>query len=285
MIDDASRPLLGLEEFRLLAELVYERCGIRFRAEHRFVLERRLAPRLAARGLQSFQEYHRLLCFGADGPEELETAIEALTTHETYFFREPNQLRAFSRDVLPALHAANERTRRLRLWSAGCSTGEEAYTLAMLLLEEPRFQGWELEVFGTDLSRRVLAAARHAEYGAASLRATDARRRRRFFEERPGGRVAVIEEARRLVSFGQLNLLDDARRSVVGRVDAVFCRNVLIYLDLPARRRVLRGLYEALVPGGWLLLGHAESLLELTTDFQLVHLVDDLLYRRPGGEP
>lgn len=282
---DDERPSLGLEEFRLLAELVYDHCGIRFRPDHRFLLERRLAPRLRALGLPDFAAYHQRLRFGEGHRAELEAAIEVLTTHETYFFREPNQLRAFTRDVLPALHARREQERRLRFWSAGCSTGEEAYTIAMLLQEEPRFAGWDLEVFGSDLSRKVIGTARRGEYAPSSLRSTDAGRRRRFFEERPGGRVAVTEEVRRLVSFGHLNLLDADLLGLVGKVDAIFCRNVLIYFDVQARKRVVKSLYDKLVPGGWLMLGHAESLLNVTTDFELVHLVDDLVYRRPGGRP
>ncbi len=280
---EEDRPNLGLEEFRLLAELVYDHCGIRFRPDHRFLLERRLAPRLRALGLRDFTAYRQRLRFGEGHRAELEAAIEVLTTHETYFFREPNQLRAFTRDVLPALHERRAQERRLRLWSAGCSTGEEAYTIAMLLLEDERFAGWDLEVFGSDLSRKVIGTARRGEYAPGALRSTEPGRRERFFEERPGGRVAVTEEVRRLVSFGHLNLLDADLLGLVGKVDVIFCRNVLIYFDVEARKRVVKSLFEKLFPGGWLLLGHAESLLNVTTDFELVHLVDDLVYRRPGG--
>jgi chemotaxis protein methyltransferase CheR len=270
------------EEFRLLRDLVYEASGILVRDEMKFVLEHRLAPRLEALGLTAFDAYHRFLRSDLARRQELEAAIEALTTHETYFFREPHQLKAFTDELLPLLLRTHRETRRLRLWSAGCSSGEEPYTLAMLLLESGQFADWDVEIYATDISKRVLTAARRAEYGPSSLRATPQTYVDRYFEP-VGNRVRVREEVRALVSFGHLNLVDPGLSLLVPRADVVFCRNVLIYFDLAARKRVLRLLYEKLHEGGYLLLGHAENLIHLSADFELVHLEHDLVYRRPVG--
>jgi chemotaxis protein methyltransferase CheR len=279
--DDEGRPEMSPEEFRLLRDHVYSHCGILVREDMKFVMERRLWPRLEALGLRDFTGYHRYLRYDAQRREELEAAVEALTTHETYFFREPGQLEAFSEEVLPVLQQRNAALKRVRIWSAGCSTGEEAYTLAMLLRQSRRFEGWDVEVHGTDISRRVLATARRAEYGPSSLRVAPPEQVARFFIPLGANKVRVKDEVRAWVSFGQLNLLDAEACQLVPRMDAIFCRNVMIYFDLPARRRVLQSFHERLVPGGYLLLGHSENLLNLGADFELVHLHGDLAYRRP----
>jgi chemotaxis protein methyltransferase CheR len=271
---------MTLEEFRLLRDLIHDHCGILVRDDLKYVMERRLTPRLDALGLTTFAAYHRYLRYDVGRKAELDAAIEALTTNETYFFREPLQLEAFSEEILPALRERNDRLKRLRVWSAGCSSGEEAYTIAMLVQGTGLFAGWDVEIYGTDISKRVLAAARRAEYGPSSLRATPPDLVDRYFE-RTGGRVRVRDEVRAHVSFGHVNLLDPEMAQLVPRSDVVFCRNVLIYFDAPARKQVLRVLYEKLFEGGYLLLGHSESLISLSTDFELVHLRHDLVYRRP----
>ncbi|MCP3144787.1 CheR family methyltransferase [Pyxidicoccus xibeiensis] len=287
---DDSRPEMTVEEFRLLRDHVYSHCGILVHEDMKFVMERRLWPRLEALGLADFGAYHRYLRYDPQRHAELEAAVESLTTHETYFFREPSQLKAFCDELLPVLEKRNGRLKRLRLWSAGCSSGEEAYTLAMLLKDSHRFDDWDVEVYGTDISRRVLALARRAEYGPSALRATSADLLERFFVPAGNNRVRVRDEVRSWVSFGHHNLLDETGSQLVPRMDAVFCRNVMIYFDQAARRRVLRIVRDRLVPGGYLLLGHSENLLNLGADFELVHLRGDLVYRRPelpgltGGE-
>ncbi|ADO73368.1 CheR family methyltransferase [Stigmatella aurantiaca] len=269
------------EEFRLLRDHVYAHCGILMREDMKFVMERRLWPRLEALGISDFSAYHRYLRYDAQRRAELEAAVEALTTHETYFFREMAQLNAFTEELLPLLQQRNASVRRLRIWSAGCSTGEEAYTIAMLLRDSRRFEGWDVEVYGTDISRRVLTTARRAEYGPSSLRTTPPEMVSRFFVPLAGNKVRVRDEVRAWVSFGHLNLLDEESYQLVPRMDVIFCRNVMIYFDLPARRRLLRIFNERLVPGGYLMLGHSENLLNLGADFELVHLRGDLAYRRP----
>ncbi len=272
------------EDFRLLADLVRGHCGIRLREETRFLAERRIGARVRALGLPDFGAYYRYLRYDPARRGEMETAVELLATHETYLFREPLQLRAFSREVLPDLAARRAGERRLQIWSAGCSTGEEAYTAAILALETGLFDGWEVRVFGSDIARRALAVARTGAYGGHAFRNPEAEAMRRWFR-RDGDRWVVADAVRKMVSFGYVNLLDPGSAGLVARADLVFCRNVLIYFDLPERRRVVQLFEDKLAEGGYLLLGHAETLLDVTADFELVPLRHDLAYRKPAAGP
>jgi chemotaxis protein methyltransferase CheR len=271
---------MGEEEFRLLRDLVHAHCGIFFRDETRWLLERRLAPRIEALGLRSFADYHRHLRFDPGREAELEEALDVLTTNETYFYREPLQLQAFAREILPELARARARDRRLRILSAGCATGEEVYTLAVLVKDSRLFEGWDVEIRGCDISRRCVAHARAGAYGEHAFRFPEAEPMRRWFHLR-AGKWAVDDAIRRLVRFERENLLAEPALAAVSRVDVLFCRNVMIYFDLAARKRVLRTFHAKLAAGGWLLVGHSESLLTLTADFEIVHLRSDLVYRKP----
>ena len=317
---------LRADEYRLLRDLVSQRLGIWFGPESRLSLERRLRERLTARGLASFGDYYQLLRYGQGEGDEWEEAAELLTTHETYFFREDYQLRAFHNELLPMIAERGKNRKRLQVWSAGCSTGEEAYTIAMLMLESRLFEGWDLRVYGSDLSKRCIAAARRGVYGPLAFRTTPDESKREWFVPHPAspareiasmpasrpsrdvssrdsetaipvpGRLArfapetpelfgVAPDVRALCHFGQMNLLDEERTHLVGRCDVIFCRNVLIYFDAASRKRVIDMFHERLVPGGVLLLGHAESLLNVSTAFELLHLKEDLVYRKPAVPP
>ncbi|MCB9601818.1 MAG: CheR family methyltransferase [Polyangiales bacterium] len=272
-------PAMTDEEFRLMRDLVNGYCGIAFGEDAKYVVERRLRERLQALGLSDFSEYYRHLRFHVDGDAELERAVDLLTTNETYFFRESYQLQAFERELLPELAERNAARKRLTVWSAGCSTGEEVYTIAMIVASMPRFEGWDVRIFGSDISRRVLQQARRGVYREASFRAMPLQHLR-YFDDTAEGR-SVRPEVRAMCHFGHLNLLEHGRTAIVGAVDVIFCRNVLIYFDPESRAQVVRTFFDRLVPGGYLLLGHSESLLRTTTDFELVHLRTDMVYRRP----
>jgi chemotaxis protein methyltransferase CheR len=280
---ETSAVRMGAEEFRLIQDLLRRHCGLHFDEHNRYLLESRLAPRLQQLGLRTFRDYYLYLRFHNGREAELEHSLNVLTTNETYFFRESQQLAAFSKEILPALReekiGRGERT--LRIWSAGCSSGEEPYTLAMLILESGLFASWRVEVVGTDISQRVLQLARQGLYGPSSFRMTDQHYIDRYFEAM-SGKWRIGEDVRRMVSFGHLNLLDSQRVGLLQPMDIIFCRNVIIYFDAASKRRVIDIFHERLVPGGYLLLGHAESLINLTTSFALAHLRNDMVYRKPA---
>jgi chemotaxis protein methyltransferase CheR len=273
---------LPAEIFRLLRDLIYDYCGIFFAEDNAYIVHRRLQPRLEALALVDYAEYYRYLrsCDPAARKLELEEIVDRVTTNETYFFRESYQLTAFRDEILPELHGKRPRGKRLSVWSAGCASGEEAYTIAILIQETALFDDWDVRVFGNDISRRCLQLARKGQYGRNSFRATDDKLLRRYFRE-VDGKQQVRDEVRSLVSFGQINLMDDQMMRLVGDVDVIFCRNVLIYFDLASRKKVIASLHKKLVKGGYLLLGHSESLINLSTAFDLVHLKNDMVYRKP----
>jgi chemotaxis protein methyltransferase CheR len=268
------------EQLKLLRDVFQQACGFVLRDDLKFIAERRLAPRLEALGLRDFGSYQRYLRFDPSGKEELEVAIDLLLPRETYFFREPAQLTTFVDEVVPRL-VQDAVGRSLHVWSAGCSSGEEPYTVSMLLAEHPLVTGWDLDVLGTDLSQKALTTARHAEYGPSSLRATTAEQKARFFEPGEQGRVRVKKAIKEKVRFGWLNLLDAPGARLLPTMDVIFCRNVLIYFDTETRRRVVQLFSERLREGGYLLLGHSENLFSLSTKFELVQLSGDLVYRKP----
>jgi chemotaxis protein methyltransferase CheR len=276
-----SGPRLRVEEFRLLRELINRHCGISFGDDALQTVERRLRERLQLVGTNEFSQYYHYLRYHPDGAAEIERAVDILTTNETYFFREDYQLRAFREEILPNIKAnlKARNSKQLSIWSAGCSTGEEVYTLAILIVESGLFEGYEVRIFGNDISRRVLQTARKATYRQSSFRVMDDRYQD-YFIETPEGRQ-VKPAIRAMCHFGFLNLLDKGRSAIVGRVDAIFCRNVLIYFDQQSRRQVIESFHERLWSGGYLMLGHSESLLHLSTAFELVHLSSDLVYRKP----
>ncbi len=270
------------EDFHKLRELFNQHCGFQFGPEARLAMERRLRERVVVLGLQSFGEYYAYLRHHQRGRAELDEAIDAITVNETYFFREDYQLRALKNEIVPMLVKSGAAKGRLQIWSAGCSTGEEVYSIAMIAREAGLTTEREVRIFGSDISRRCVIAARRGVYGASAFRVTPPEIRRRYFEDREGG-ARVVDDLRALCQFGHLNLLDAAKAAVVGRVDVIFCRNVLIYLDEQSRRRVIETFYERLLPGGFLLLGHSESLVNVSTAFELVHLREDLVYRKPAA--
>lgn len=270
------------EEFPLLRDLIYSYSGLFFSEDNRYLLERRLSPRLAHRQLSTFHEYYYYLKYDISREQELSDIMDILTTNETYFFRESFQLKAFSDEIIPELIKVKAKhcEKTIRIWSAGCSTGEEPYTIAMLLLEKPELAGWKIEIIGTDISQRVLHHARKGVYGNTSFRVTEPHYKSRYFIDQDGG-FRVGDRIREFVTFSRLNLYDSSKYLFLGKIDIIFCRNVIIYFDMLAKKRVIENFYNTLNPGGFLLLGHSESLMNITTAFRLRHFKNDMVYEKP----
>jgi chemotaxis protein methyltransferase CheR len=270
------------EEFPLLRDLIYSYSGLFFSDDNRYLLERRLSSRLAHRQLSTFHEYYYYLKYDVSRDQELSDIMDLLTTNETYFFRESFQLKAFTDEIIPELlkEKAKHCEKTIRIWSAGCSTGEEPYTIAMLLLDKPELAGWKIEIIGTDISQRVLHHARKGVYGHSSFRVTEPHYKSRYFIDQDGG-FRVGDRIREFVTFSRLNLYDSSKYLFLGKMDIIFCRNVIIYFDMPAKKRVIENFYNTLNPGGFLLLGHSESLMNITTAFRLRHFKNDMVYEKP----
>ena len=272
------------EEFRLIRDVIHGHCGLFFDGDTKYLLEKRLAKRLPLHQLQGFKDYYHFLKYDRKKDQELSDLMDVLTTNETYFFREAFQLKALTDEILPELKEMKQERgeKTLRIWSAGCSTGEEPYTIAMLVLEMDCFRGWRVEIVGTDISQRVLQQSRKAVYGKSSFRATEERYLKRFFQERDGG-FRVNDEVRELVTISHLNLFDQIRLALLGKMDVILCRNVIIYFDQIAKKKVVETFYRMLHDGGYLLLGHSESLMNISTAFCLKHLKNDMVYQKPAS--
>lgn len=271
------------DEFLLLRDCIYAHCGIYFDQDSKYILEKRLSHRLTDLNISTFYDYYHLLKYSRNKEQELMDIMDVLTTNETYFFREGFQLKAFTDEIIPELikYKTTCGNRSLRIWSAGCSTGEEPYTIAMLLSTMPELAGWKIEIIGTDISQKVLHQARRAVYGKSSFRATEEGDVRRFFCKQDDS-YKVNDSIREMVTISHLNLFDTNRLTMLGKVDLVFCRNVIIYFDQTAKKRVIESFHSALYDGGFLLLGHSESLMNITTSFTLRHFKNDMIYQKPG---
>jgi chemotaxis protein methyltransferase CheR len=263
------------DDFTALRDLIRERFGIWYDDQKRFLLLSRLSTRLAKRGFETYAAYVRFLRFDPRREDEWTDLASALSNNETYFFRERAQLKALAAQILDEFL---KRSHRVRLWSAACSSGEEPYSLAMTLLESGKLTDAMLSIRATDISTRVLGLAEKGFYRALSFRATEPAMIQRWFQPQGDGFV-VDDRVKRLVSFARLNLLDGPGVAAEGPFDAIFCRNVLIYFDKPTQKRVVESFAKALRPGGYLFLGHAESLFHLTDLYEPIVGPDAIVYR------
>lgn len=265
--------------FRMLRDAIYKRSGIYFADSSKYLLQKRLSPRARDLNFDSFQKYFYFLQYDPRADVEYDQIFDLVTTNETYFFREPAQLAAFIEEIVPELLTAKE-GRKIRIWSAGSSSGEEAYTIAMLLNERGLFERGPFEIFASDINQQVLAKARRGVYRETSFRATSPDLRDKYFTRESETTWKINDAIRNRVSFGRLNLYDEARVSLLGHLDLIFCRNVIIYFDDASKKVVINNFYNRLVDKGYLLLGHSESLISLSTQFKLRHLKNDMVYQK-----
>jgi chemotaxis protein methyltransferase CheR len=271
-------------EFRMFAELIKSHCGLHFGQETRFLLERRVERRMRELSLTSFASYHLELRASPSGDGELGRLIDEITTNETYFFRERRQLTALIGEILPEtlLRRRAEGGGPVTVWSAGCASGEEPYSVVILAMEAGLDPAANLRVYASDISRRMLQRARQGTYRENAFRETEPRLRARYFAEKDG-LWKISDDVKKHVDFVHLNLLDRSKVALLSALDVILCRNVLIYFDTDTKRRVIATYEEKLRPGGHLLLGHSESLINLSTSLELRHLRQDMVYRKPFG--
>jgi len=265
--------------FRLLRGAIYKRTGMWFADSSKYLLQKRLSPRAKELNFDSFQKYFYFLQYDPRADAEFDQVYDLVTTNETYFFREPAQLAAFAEEIIPDI-LSRKSMRKIRIWSAGCSSGEEPYSIAMLLQESGLYGHAVFEIFASDINQSVLARARRGSYRENAFRATDPALRQKYFAREPDGSWRISDEIRNRISFGRLNLYDEPRVSLLGHVDIILCRNVIIYFDDASKRVVVGSFYNRLVDGGYLLLGHSESLISLSTQFKLRHLKNDMVYQK-----
>jgi chemotaxis protein methyltransferase CheR len=263
-------------EFVSLRDSIRERFGIYYDDTKQFLLQSRLQTRLLKNRCETFAAYQRFLALSPQREAEWDELASVLSNNETYFFRERAQL-----EVLASL-GVDESLRqggKLRVWSSACSTGEEPYTLAMMLLDGKRISPSAVTIRASDLSPRALERAKTGFYRELSFRATPPEMVAKYFKPFEAG-FFVCDEVKRMVEFFRINLLEAKAVAAVGIHDAIFCRNVLIYFDKPTQKRVVEAFAQALRPGGFLFLGHAESIMRLTDLYEPVITPKAIYYRR-----
>ena len=276
-MDDRS-PLTE-EEFNRLCEYLYRRTGMVFTETKRYYVDRRVNERMTATRSGSFASYFARLRADVDG--EIEEFINAFTVNETYFYREAHQLKCLTDDLL------QERLRRknagdpIRIWSAPCSTGEEPYSIAIWLLENWRsVDEYNVEIVGSDIDTRALEQARAGLFGKRALmRLTPDISR--YFQVLSEQRWQLLPDLCDSVTFSPVNLIEPQQTRAHGHFDVIFCRNVLIYFDDASRRLAAENLYENLVPGGFICLGHTESMSRISPLFDARRFADAIVYQRP----
>jgi chemotaxis protein methyltransferase CheR len=292
----APAPILTEAELKLLQALVYQECGMHFDERRTHFLQDRLLRRLKECRVDSFYAYYRLLISQA-GKEELAKLLENLTVNETSFFRHKAQLDLFQKSVLEDLlkHKSARREYSIRIWSAGCSTGQEPYTLAMLVADALAYYylrnpvpldlplpkplippPWRVEILASDISYSVLRAGQEGTYSEHQMSMVDYGYRLRYFDK-VADRYAIKKALKELVHFDFHNLKTEY---LPQRNDVIFCRNVMMYFDEAEQKRLIEKFYRCLNSNGYLFVGHAESLLGLTSKFQMVHKDSGTAYQR-----
>jgi chemotaxis protein methyltransferase CheR len=272
------------KDFEALRDFIYSICGIYFQSSKKYFVESRVVNRMAEAGTATAVEYIALLRNSLQGKEELKRLLNDITTNETFFFRNVSQLTALEQQFLPELieNKAKIGFRKLRIWSAGSSSGEEAYTLAMILLEKRQsvLKDWVIEIVGTDINEEVLAQAREGVYTPYAVRNTPEPYRKKYFTADTKGRFILSPVVKKMVTFSSLNLYDDSKMLFMKSFDFIFCANVLIYFDSTSKSKVVQHFYNNLQPYGYFFVGQAESLHGVNDKFKAIHFPGGFVYKK-----
>ena len=273
---------LQYDDFIMIRDFIHEKSGIFFADNKMYLVKNRLIKRMNELGINSYRDYFYHVKYDTS-LKEFNNLMNLVTTNETSFFRNEPQLLSFSEEVLPLI--INEKkqmtgTKTLRIWSAGCSTGEEPYTLAIIILEKLKsLAGWKVEIIANDISEQALQKARQGEYSGLTLRNTDTEILNRYFIKN-GDVYRVKQEIKALVNFSHLNLNDPRRMSVNTGYDTIFCRNVMIYFSEEVKKELVRRFFNTLRPGGYFYIGHSETLHGISKAFKLVYFKNALVYHK-----
>ncbi|HSW63264.1 MAG TPA: protein-glutamate O-methyltransferase CheR [Dissulfurispiraceae bacterium] len=266
--------------FKQLRDYIYEQSGIFIPDNKKYFLENRLGRRVQEKNLKGYDEYLYLLKFGGD-KNELIKLFELVTTNETFFFREPQQFEVLCGELLKKIMEENTKAGRrdIRIWSAASSTGEEPYTISMMLMERSEAAGFRKEILASDISESVLASAKAAVYGSYAIRNVPAAYMSKYFTNTDQN-YKLAESVKANVRFLKINLMSDREVRNIREVDVIFCRNVLIYFDEKAKQKTLALIYDALRPGGSLIVGTSESLHSITRAFRPAVINRVVIYQK-----
>jgi len=268
-------------EYAKFCEFFYRKTGIQFQENKKYYVERRLVDRMAKTGMDSFREYFMLVRFQASG-EELQCLVNAMTVNETYFFREDYQFEALVSGILPSLTRRKRPGTPIRIWSVPCSSGEEPYSIALVILEKwDQADAWDIEILASDIDSRILAEAQAGVFGSRSLSRVSPGMLTKYFIRHGEDSHRIREELRRSIDFSLVNVTDRMQTGRFRDIDIIFCRNMLIYFDDVARRETVEMFYEVLAPGGFVCLGHSESMSRMSSIFVPRRFGETIVYQKP----
>jgi len=270
-------------EYQKFCEYFYRRTGISFGDNKRYFVDKRLIDRIQKSGAAGVGDYfERLRRHDAAG--EIEILINLLTINETYFYREDHQLECLVNSILPELVSERRKGDRIRIWSMPCSTGEEPYSIAMYLLENwAKVDDYDIEIMASDIDTNVLRAAEDGKYDARSLHRLSPTLVRKYFVSAGAEGFRLIDAIRQSVRFTKVNASDVAEMRRFASVDVIFCRNMLIYFDDRSRRQVVESFYDSLAQGGFICLGHSESMSRISSLFDVRKFPHAIVYQKNGG--
>ena len=282
-MDSEDKQSLSIEEFRLIRDFIHDKAGIYFADNKVYLLRNRLRSRMGELGLTRFNDYFYRLKYDT-ARFEFNKLMVLITTNETSFFRNEPQLQSFELEALPLVVKRKEETaqkKNIRIWSAGCSTGEEPYTLAMILKERlPK--GWYGDIMACDISEQVLSKARRGQYRKANIKSLQQYYRDKYFS-REEDLYTIKTEIKAMVKFSHVNLSETNKLHLYKGFDFVFCRNVMIYFSDEVRKRIVKAYYQSLNPGGFFYVGHSESLHGISKAFKLIYFKEALVYEKEGA--
>ncbi len=270
---------LSPEDLERFCEYLYRRTGMTFNESKRYYIDRRVLERMEATGETTFAGYFARL---RSHPTELQAVTNAFTVNETYFYREAHQLECLSQSLLPEVVQAKGAGDKIRIWSVPCSTGEEPYSVAIWLLEQWRMvDAYNVEIVGSDIDTKALIEAEEGRFGERALSRMPPDLVDRYFEPARSDSRRIIQDLRESVLFTPVNVIDRTSALAQGRFEIIFCRNMLIYFDEAARRTTAENLYECLQPGGFLCLGHTESMTRIDDRYEVRRFPGAVVYQRP----
>ncbi len=275
---------LAVEEFIKLRNIVYDRAGIYFETNKIYFVKKRIEKRMEALNLQQVEEYVAKLKFKDKFGQEMQQLLNLMTTNETYFFREELQLKVFEQHCLPDVlnRKGDTPLKQLKIWSAGCSSGEEAYTIAIILREKfpDIVANAKLSIYATDIDTEILEKAQQGIYNQRSVRFVPPHLLSRYFTKM-GENYAVTPSLKEMVEFRHMNLMNGLKMRIMRSMDFIFCRNVLIYFDDTSRKSVVANFYDSLNPGGYIYLGHSESITRINTAFNIKRAGGMIVHQKP----
>jgi len=280
--EDQKKLILENNTFIELRNVIYKNTGIYYSESKKYLLEGRIAKRIESKRMNSFEEYVSLLN-SINAREEMNKLFEAITINETYFFRAEQQFEAFEKIIVPEIlkPKANQPMPVFRVWSAASSSGEEAYTLALIVLEKlkPVYPHVQFQIVASDINNAVLDSARKGIYKDYAVRNIPDSYMRKYFKK-SGATYVISNEVKKMVKFINLNLFDQSHMRTMINCDVIFCCNVLIYFDVPSKQQVVSSLYDALNRGGYFFIGYSESLHGVSKAFKLIHLPKAMAYKK-----